>query len=262
MKYSKAFFERQEEATRKSAKEVVPIIIELFHPKSVIDVGCGTGAWLSTFKEYGVNDVLGIDGEYVDRKMLNIPEEQFLPADLSKPLYVDRKFDLVLSLEVAEHLPRECADVFVDSLVRLGKVICFSAAIPFQGGTNHINEQWPEYWVNLFQKRKYVVQDCIRKKLWHNKHIYWCYIQNTLFFIEQNYLRSCPTLITELDPLQATQISIVHPRTYMNLALSLQPRNMPFRLLLLNILLLFAALPGAAIRVFIRRIKLLRDLPR
>ena len=62
---------------------------------------------------------------------------------------MNRKFDLVLSLEVAEHLPSECAEAFVESLVNLGPVILFSAAIPYQGGENHVNEQWPEYWVGV-----------------------------------------------------------------------------------------------------------------
>ena len=63
--------------------------------------------------------------------------------DLAQPLQIDRRFDLALSLEVAEHLPPECGSEFVQTLTDLSSVILFSAAIPFQGGTDHLNEQWP-----------------------------------------------------------------------------------------------------------------------
>jgi cyclopropane fatty-acyl-phospholipid synthase-like methyltransferase len=61
-----------------------------------------------------------VDGAYVDRTLLEIPSERFQPADLRQPIRVGRQFDLVVSLEVAEHLPAECAAAFVQSLTALG----------------------------------------------------------------------------------------------------------------------------------------------
>ena len=126
-----------------SAKEVVPHILELLRPESVVDVGCGVGSWLAVFREHGIEAFLGVDGAYVDGDLLQIPLEKFLPPDLSKPLQLDRRFDLAVSLEVAEHLPEECAATFVASLVALAPVVAFSAAISHQGGHQNVNEQWP-----------------------------------------------------------------------------------------------------------------------
>lgn len=91
------------------------------------------GTWLSVFREKGVKDIVGIDGDYVDQNMLHIPEGAFIALDLTQPIKLNREFDLVVSLEVAEHLPIECAETFVETLTSLGAVILFSAAIPFQG---------------------------------------------------------------------------------------------------------------------------------
>src|SRR5918999_372999 len=175
--YTKEFYNAQKEGSRRSAEIIIPLVLALVKPQSVIDVGCGVGTWLSVFKKLGVEDVFGIDGEHVDRSMLEIPGEQFLALDLSRPIQIDRQFDLVVSLEVAEHLPKQCAKTFVESLTKLGSVSLFSAAIPFQGGTCHVNEQWPDYWANYFRENDYEVIDCIRKRVWQNDKIEWWYSQ-------------------------------------------------------------------------------------
>src|SRR5436309_14636146 len=140
--YTKEFCKSHTAGSRQSAEAIVPLVFALLKPQSVIDVGCGLGTWLSVFEEFGVKDVFGIDGDHVDRSMLQISNERFTAFDLKKPIQIDRRFDLVVSLEVAEHLPKDCAKTFVHSLTRLGPVILFSAAIPFQGGRAHLNEQW------------------------------------------------------------------------------------------------------------------------
>ena len=126
-----------------SPAEIVPVIYKLFQPKSVVDIGCGIGTFLHCFKKEGVNHILGVDGEWVNKKLLHryINSDEFLLADLEESLKLDTQFDLVLSLEVAEHLKKESADIFVQNLISAGKLILFSAAIPQQGGQNHINEQ-------------------------------------------------------------------------------------------------------------------------
>lgn len=143
--YNEGFFQYLQEGSKRSAEQIVPILLELIQPQSVIDVGCGTGTWLSVFCEHGIEDIWGVDGDYVQEEALEIPKDRFLSHDLTKPLALDRKFDLAISLEVAEHLPCDSAEAFVDSLTQLAPVILFSAAIPFQGGVGHVNEQWQEY---------------------------------------------------------------------------------------------------------------------
>jgi len=215
--YTEDYYKDIQEGSRRSAKEIVPLVLELIQPRSVIDVGCGVGTWLSVFKECGVRDIIGVDGGYIDKKMLQIPKERFLSFDLREPLRMDRQFDLVVSLEVAEHLPGECAERFVDNLVRLGPVILFSAAIPFQGGEQHINEQWPDYWVKYFQQKGYVVIDCIREKIWQNTNVEMWYAQNILMFVRQDYLKNYPLLKNEVENTATSQLSIVHPRKYLAL---------------------------------------------
>lgn len=172
-----------------AASQVVPLIIEHFKPKSILDVGCGIGTWLSVFKENGVQDVTGIDGEYVDRHLLkeHVNLQHFIPKDLSKSFNLERKFDLVISFEVAEHLPASSARIFVQSLCRHSETILFSAAIPHQGGQNHLNEQWPAYWMELFKDAGYDCYDGFRKLIWDNKEVDWWYKQNIFLFSKLQY---------------------------------------------------------------------------
>jgi len=184
-------------------REVVPVIMQIVRPTSVLDVGCGTGTWLKVFEENGVSDYLGVDGSHLDRTMLRIPQEHFVAHDLQTPLRLSRKFDLVVSLEVAEHLEERYSDVFVDSLVSHGEIILFSAAIPYQGGQNHLNEQWPDYWQKKFESHGFFFKDCIRPVIWDNQNVNWWYKQNIF-------------LITKEKPKDdfAGIRSVVHPDLY------------------------------------------------
>ncbi|MEG3864454.1 glycosyltransferase [Microcoleus sp. Z1_B2] len=215
--YTRDFYQLIGEGTRTSAREIIPLLLDLLQPilpKSVVDVGCGTGSWLAAFHKLGISDCLGIDGDYVDRTILQIPLNQFQSADLKQPLQINRKFDLAISLEVAEHLPATCAENFVNSLTQLAPVILFSAAIPFQGGVEHVNEQWPQYWVYYFQQNGYAVIDCLRKKIWNNEKVEPWYAQNILIFVKQEHLSGYPRLVNEYQNTDLNQLAIVHPKIY------------------------------------------------
>ena len=213
--YSKHFYESVLSGSLSSAREIVPVILELIQPERIIDVGCGNGDWLYVFREFGVEDILGIDGDWVDVGELRIPVDRFRAVDLKSPFRVEEQFDLVISLEVAEHIPSESADTFVESLSSLGQVILFSAAIPHQGGTNHLNEQWPDYWARCFQMRGYVAIDCVRKRVWNNEKVEWWYAQNMILFVKEDYLEGQPRLKKEHALSKDNQLSIVHPRLYL-----------------------------------------------
>lgn len=216
--YTRQFYRTRREGSRRSARLVIPLILRLVQPRTVVDVGCGDGSWLAVLNELGVADTLGIDGQYVERELLRIPQDRFIAMDLSQPLRLDRVFDLALSLEVAEHLPPESAGTFVHSLTQLAPVVLFSAAIPFQRGLHHLNEQWPDYWVALFKNYDYFPIDAIRGELWENGDIEWWYVQNALLFASAARIQNDPVLRREYERTNPRQLRIVHPGKYLEVA--------------------------------------------
>ena len=108
--YDQRFFDWVNFTGARSARQVIPLLIEHVRPASVLDVGCGQGAWLAAWRELGITDVIGVDGNYVEQDDLLIPREHFVARDLTERLSLDRRFDLVQSLEVAEHLRPEASD--------------------------------------------------------------------------------------------------------------------------------------------------------
>jgi|ERR1017187_1546409 SAM-dependent methyltransferase len=198
-----------------SAREIVPVVMELVHPKSVVDMGCGTAAWLAVFRAMGIENTIGVDGDYMDRSQLEIPVDHFVPADVTQPVKLSSRFDLAACLEVAEHLPPESAPVIVESLCRLAPVVLFSAAIPFQGGTHHVNEQWPEYWQALFARHGYQVIDCLRMRFWQNPAVAWHYAQNLMFYVDERQIANYPALQREQKDQTASVRRLIHPGRYL-----------------------------------------------
>ncbi|HXW71244.1 MAG TPA: methyltransferase domain-containing protein [Methylocella sp.] len=180
--YDESFYQNQQDGSATSAQVVVPLFLSHFPCRSVVDFGCGVGSWLKEFEHNGISDYLGVDGDYVPRHLLRIPADRFLPQDLGGLSDLGREFDAACSLEVAEHLPQECAASFVAALVKAAPVILFSAAIPFQGGTGHLNEQWQSYWARLFAEHGYLPLDLLRPVIFGDRRVEWWYRQNILVF--------------------------------------------------------------------------------
>jgi SAM-dependent methyltransferase len=177
-----------------SARVTVPLVLEEIEARSVVDVGCGLGAWLAVFREHGVENLLGYDGPWVDRSRLLVTPGEFRAADFHEPLTVDRWFDLAVCLEVAHLLEPKHAERFVESLVSLSDVVLFSAAIPGQGGLHHVNEQWPSYWAELFRSRGYVATDPFRAALWEHPDVKWWFAQNIVCYVTPSALERLPGL--------------------------------------------------------------------
>lgn len=229
MSYEQTFFEHIQSGSRRSATRMIPVIQEIFAAQSILDVGCGTGEWLSVFKTSpGVSTVKGVDGNYVSRELLAIDNSEFFPIDLLKPFDLSEKFDLVISLEVAEHLPFSSAAAFVKSLVKHSDAIVFSAAIPGQGGVQHINEQYPEFWSSLFAECSYDTFDCIRPKIANIRDIEWWYRQNCLVFAKRdsqawNSLRSKHPIVTGSRLSKIASDFFISQRFYRDLVLPFRP---------------------------------------
>jgi SAM-dependent methyltransferase len=186
-----------------AAEQVLPVLFEAYKPSSILDVGCGLGNWIEVAKKLSGAKIIGVDGDYVDRRLLKIDENEFVERDLTKPFNLNTKFDLAICLEVAEHLPESSAEGFVKSLTNHSDVIMFSAALPGQGGQNHINEQWPIYWQEHFNNCGFEMIDFFRFKIWNNPKIEYWYKQNLFLVVRKGHTLSK----------SETQIaySLVHP---------------------------------------------------
>jgi SAM-dependent methyltransferase len=180
--YDAKFFEDQAEGSLRSALAVVPIVLELTRASSVVDFGCGIGTWLKAFLVHGVADVLGLDGPYVDRSRLKVDPSCFRECDLTGPVELGRTYDLATCLEVAEHLPTRTSRALVRALAAASPLVLFSAAVPGQGGTAHVNEQWPEFWERLFSEAGMSRLDVIRPRIHQDTSVEWWYRQNLYLF--------------------------------------------------------------------------------
>ena len=214
-RYTEKFYrKRMDEKLIYSADRMLSIVLERLPPvNSVVDVGCGLGTWLLIFLERQNKqvDILGIDGPWMDPDLLVIPKDSFLAVDLSlETPRIERKYDLAISLEVAEHLPPEKAEEFISFLTDISDFVLFSAAIPFQGGTNHFNEQWQGYWADLFEQKGYVPIDFIRPGLWNDDKISFHYRQNTILYSRKDRVKeiNLPSL------LDGQMLSLSHPEYY------------------------------------------------
>ena len=240
--YTERFFQDLREGSRQSAQILLPHVLSLIRCHSVVDVGCGTGEWLRAIKQLGINNVLGLDGNYVRRDQLQIALEEFQAVDLANPPTSLRRFDLAISLEVAEHLPADSADRFVAFLTSTAPVVLFSAAIPEQGGTDHINEQWPEHWAAKFARHSFVAVDGIRDKIWNEERVMWWYRQNALLFVRKDIVDANPAIADSARHTNPMQLARIHPSLFTasqknarellaatrRLEDKLKPENMPF----------------------------------
>lgn len=189
-RYDREFYKNLESGSRKSAQKIIPYITKLLEPytiNSVIDFGCGVGTWLAEFKEFNSDVVIrGMDFGEADKDQIQIPENSFERVDLSKKISLERKYDLAISVEVAEHLHEKCSDTFVDNLCNASDVVLFSAAVPGQGGVEHLNEQPLHYWIEKFKDRGFNCYDIIRPHFWNDKDVEVWYRQNAFLYVKES----------------------------------------------------------------------------
>ena len=183
---------------------IVPLIVDLIRPATVLDVGCGSGGWVSAFLGRGV-DATGVDAAHLPLDTLKFDRSRFIVHDLRRPLDLGRHFDLVLCLEVAEHLPPHVADTLIATLVRHAPVVLFSAAIPGQGGLEHVNERWQSYWAATFRSHGYEPIDCVRPRVWEHSEVACWYAQNMLLYADGEHAHDLRQHAVEFP------LDVVHP---------------------------------------------------
>lgn len=143
--YDARFYEtrgRQHHHYRKYAQ----CLLDLFGPfRSVLDLGAGNGYFAHVFSEAGAEAHMVELSEAVLPYVFDDVECRI--HDLREPLDYGRTFELVLCIEVAEHLPESAADALCGTIARhVGRLLVFTSAPPGQGGDGHINCQPGEYW--------------------------------------------------------------------------------------------------------------------
>lgn len=212
--YPPGFYESISAGAVQSARLIVPALAGIIRPCSVIDIGCGTGAWLSQFADLGADPILGLDGPWVPREQLTIPNDRFTAVDLDGLGEPDDRFDLAVCLEVGEHLPAAASVDLVAFLVSAAPTIVFSSAIPGQGGVGHVNEQWLDYWADIFAGHGYGLFDVVRRRIWDDERIEPWYAQNIVVFAD---LAGDPELLARLRAAHAPlPLRIVHPGVFRN----------------------------------------------
>ena len=187
--------------TIQGASAALSYVLPNVRPASVLDVGCGIGTWLRAAAEMDVADIRGVDGVALSSNKLLFSYEYFSVVDLSKPFNLNSRYDLVLCLEVAEHLDAAASGILIASLIEHGKTILFSAACPNQPGQSHLNCQWPEYWQKLFNQHGYACDDSIRWRMWNDTRIEPWYRQNIFIAV---YNPDCAGTEARIMP-------VVHP---------------------------------------------------
>lgn len=209
--YSSSFYKNQVEGSANSADIILSLIYECYQPCSVIDVGCGTGAWLKAAKNQGAEYLFGVDGVWANEFVGSSSEICFRAQDLEQLDKFERKYDLCISVEVAEHLSASNAKKFVNAICSASDVVIFSAAIKYQGGENHINEQWQSYWIEIFKENNYKCLDLLRPCIWQNDKVECWYRQNTFLFINETFDENA---FNKIEHRKQPMYDIVHPLVY------------------------------------------------
>lgn len=211
--YGDEFYEFSESLN--SARIYLTHLWTCLQPDSVLDVGCGRGAWLRACRELGSNRLFGLDGPWNNPSLMIDNSIEFRSIDLNQPFTLETKVDLAMSLEVAEHLVPSSSSNFVDCLADASDAILFSAAYPGQGGNNHINERPHTYWAELFAKRGCAPFDLFRPVFWGDQRVPFWYRQNVFLYLREGseaYHNARNLGLSEL--LQTGFMNCVHPELY------------------------------------------------
>jgi SAM-dependent methyltransferase len=197
--YDDAFFDSMTEGSLQSARVVVPILLNLVQPQSIIEIGCGRGAWLKVFQENGIAVIRGLDGPWVNHSNLLIDAANFHMVDFNQPFEIEGQYDLAVCLEVVEHVPDKAGRFLIRQLTRTAPLVLFSASIPGQEGLGHVNEQMPRYWESIFSEFGFRMLSPIRRHVLQDSRVEWWYRQNIILFASSDAIAKSPILQAEAE---------------------------------------------------------------
>jgi SAM-dependent methyltransferase len=206
--------------TDSSAETILRMLMDAFAPQSVLDVGCGDGRWLRQCEALGATTTAGVDGPWTDVSALLIPRDRFVVQNLEERFSLGRKFDLAISLEVAEHVAPKASEGFIANLVAHSDCVLFGAAIPYQGGFRHINERWQSDWAQSFARHRYRVFDLFRNLIWSSAAVHFWYKQNMLIYINEDRtdLLAAAERYLRDKAVHQLPLDVVHPDKYQAIA--------------------------------------------
>jgi SAM-dependent methyltransferase len=155
--------------TRDAADRIARFVNTALAPADVLDIGSGPGEYLRAFSELGIS-AIGCDGASAGVRRA-VPATFAFVHDLRKPLVTNRKFGLVMCIEVAEHLPRSNAATLVASICGSSRDwVLFSAAPPEVDGDDHINCQPIGYWSAIFATHGFQIDEKLTAQLRQHAH--------------------------------------------------------------------------------------------
>jgi hypothetical protein len=168
------------------------------------------GVWLKVARDLGCKKILGLDA-HENYEILRIPVENYVATNLNEEIGTYGFFDLLICMEVAEHLALDRSRSLISDLCKHSDVILFSAAIPMQGGFGHVNEQWQSYWAKLFIEENFLPFDLVRPLVWHNPKVEIWYRQNVLVFVRNTALERYGL---KYNGTNLNMLDVVHPEYF------------------------------------------------
>jgi hypothetical protein len=209
VKYSESFYSSVGSRASIAASIVMGSVKQWYSPSSIVDYGAGPGVWsIEAAKVFPNASVLALDyeaatifSEEFESKRpknlitleLNFEEEKSIPVV---------NLDMAICVEVLEHLSEEAANRVFNSICSTAGIVIFSAAVPGQGGTGHINEKPKNYWVSRFVENDFLVFDTFAQNLQHPQ-VPDYYRNNCFLAINSKFLTSdrlnCLKLLTSLS---------------------------------------------------------------
>jgi SAM-dependent methyltransferase len=207
--YDAAFYDEQFAGSEASARVIVSHLARRLAPRSVLDVGCGRGAWLAAWAAQGATRLVGVDGPWNDGAAMAHPAIEFRAADLEAPPAPGERFDLAMSIEVVEHLSPAAGAAVVRTLAAAADAVLFSAAMPGQGGVHHVHERWPSHWAALFREHGFAPVDAVRPAVWGDARVMPWHRANAFV-----YLRDGHPLQGAWPAVEPAFMDAVHPWLY------------------------------------------------